>query len=87
MNLKINALPHFSKILSYRNSYFKNDKMDMKTRTSILKMMNENQLKFLEDAKLESVVNGAIASMNSISDRASQIQERNKRKMLERGLI
>lgn len=87
MNLKINALPQFSKILSYRSSYFKNDKMDMKTRTSILKMMNEKQLEFLEEAKLEGLVNGALASMNSISDRASLVQEKNRRKMLERGLI
>ncbi len=65
----------------------KGDKMEQKERNQAMKLLNEEQVEQLEIKAKQKVKDQAIATMLGMSDRASKIQERNAKKMKERGLV
>lgn len=86
MYSKISSLPQFREILQMRSKFFRNEKMNIKERKAILKLMNEEQLEEIGKNNISNAKEQAFSIMNSMSSVASKIQEKNKRKMQERGL-
>lgn len=83
MHLKVASLPNFREIVSTRYRFLNNKIKGLKEREQAKKLLNSKQLEFYEENEKQTLIS---KSMGTHSYDVSSIQEKNRKKMEERGI-